>query len=95
MSIIEYPNRSQRKSQLARNSIALVSSLLSKRVKDSGRLARFTPRGLSRGSERVSNGNDACAWDGRAPSTCAYPLAIAGSSVAISHQISIRFRRSR
>ncbi len=62
MSTIEYPNRSQRKSQLARNTIALVSSLLSKRVKDSGRLARFTPRGLSRGSERVSNGNDACAY---------------------------------
>ena len=55
MSIIEYPNRPQRKSQLARDTLVLVFSLLRKRVSRTDRLAVC---GLSGGSERVNTSDD-------------------------------------
>jgi RHS repeat-associated protein len=61
MTNVDYPNRSQRKSQLARYTVALVFSWLGKRPNGSPWLGRFTAWALARGSERVSIGNEACA----------------------------------
>jgi hypothetical protein len=57
-----------------------------------GRFWRWRASGLSEGSERGNIGDDALGqWDGRAPRSCAYPLAIAASWYK---QVSSRFVRT-
>jgi hypothetical protein len=78
MFTIWYSNRPQRKPQLARYSIRLASALLTKRVNGSAGW-RDSLRVASGGSERVKIVADALGqWDGRAPRSRAYPLAIEG-----------------
>jgi hypothetical protein len=80
MSGIEYFHRPQLKSQLARYAMTIVVSLRSKHTSGSGSWGHFCVW-LSGGSERHISDDCTWLWDGRAPRSCAYPLAIADGLV--------------